>query len=142
MNMRLIVSSLVGAFVLTLGLMQSSPAALAQDYKAVLAAPDRSDADRENDKKRNALELLSFTGPKTGWRVVDMGAGGGYSTELMARAVGPTGKVWGQSDKASDRFTSRTKAPNLAHMQPLVRPYDQALAPDYGNLDLITFWGS
>ena len=74
MNMRLIVSSLVGAFVLTLGLMQSSPAALAQDYKAVLAAPDRSDADRENDNKRNALELLSFTGPKTGWRVVDMGA--------------------------------------------------------------------
>jgi predicted methyltransferase len=140
MTMRCAVSGLVGAFVLSLGLLSSSASVQAQDYKAVLAAPDRSDADRDNDKKRNALELLAFTGPKTGWRVVDMGAGGGYSTELMARAVGPTGKVWGQSDKASDRFTARTKAPNLAHMQPLVQPYDQALVPDYGNLDLISFF--
>ena len=28
--------------------------------------------------------------------VLDMGAGGGYSTELIARAVGPTGKVYAQ----------------------------------------------
>ena len=65
----------------------------AQDYKAVLSAPDRTEADRDNDKKRDALKLLEFTAPKTGWTVLDMGAGGGYSTELMARAVGPTGKV-------------------------------------------------
>ena len=59
------------------------PAALAQDYAAVLAAPDRSDADRQNDAKRQALELLTFSGPKTGWHVLDMGAGGGYSTERL-----------------------------------------------------------
>jgi predicted methyltransferase len=30
-------------------------------------------------------------------KVLDMGAGGGYSTELMARAVAPTGLVYGQN---------------------------------------------
>jgi predicted methyltransferase len=30
-------------------------------------------------------------------KVLDMGAGGGYSTELMARAVGPSGVVYGQN---------------------------------------------
>ena len=68
----------------------------AQDYSAILAAPDRSDADKQNDKRRDARKLLTFIGPKTGWMVLDMGAGAGYSTELMARAVGPTGKVWGK----------------------------------------------
>ena len=71
--------------------LSAAPAAVAQDYAAVLAAPDRSEADRANDERRKALQLLTFTGPKTGWNVLDLGAGGGYSTELMARAVGPTG---------------------------------------------------
>ncbi|MGE3150238.1 MAG: hypothetical protein AB7K04_14345, partial [Pseudorhodoplanes sp.] len=41
----------------------------AQDYAAILAAPDRSEADRQNDQKREARKLLEFVGPKTGWRV-------------------------------------------------------------------------
>ena len=44
--------------------------------------------------------------------VLDMGAGGGYSTELMARAVGPGGKVYGQDSadsnaRAKERFEAR-----------------------------------
>ena len=35
--------------------------------------------------------------------VLDMGAGGGYSTELMARAVGPGGKVYGQDSRDQRR---------------------------------------
>jgi predicted methyltransferase len=42
----------------------------AQDYSSLLAAPDRTDADRENDKKREAEKLLTFIGPKPGWRVI------------------------------------------------------------------------
>ena len=68
----------------------------AQDYAAIIAAPDRADADRQTDQRRDPVKLLAFTGVKTGMTVLDMGAGGGYSTELMARAVGPTGKVYGQ----------------------------------------------
>ena len=68
---------------------------MAQDYAAIVAAPDRADSDRQTDKRRDPVKLLSFTGVKTGMTVLDMGAGGGYSTELMARAVGPSGKVYG-----------------------------------------------
>jgi len=67
------------------------------DYAALIAAPDRSDADRATDKRRDPLKLLEFTDARTGMKVLDMGAGGGYSTELMARAVGPRGIVYGQN---------------------------------------------
>ena len=53
--------------------------------------------------------------------VLDMGAGGGYSTELMARAVGPSGKVYGQdsrdvSARAKERFEARMKTPAMKNV--------------------------
>ena len=81
-------------------LVFASGAALAQaapDYAAVVASPDRSDADREIDKRRNPVQLLAFTGVCAGMKVLDMGAGGGYSSELMARAVGTSGVVYAQN---------------------------------------------
>lgn len=125
-------------FALALG--WASAPARAQDYKAVLAQPDRASADVENDKKRDALKLLEFTGPKTGWRVLDMGAGGGYSTELMARAVGPTGVVYGQNEKESERFLARMKTTQLKNIVSLPRPFDNPLPADVKDLDLITFY--
>ena len=69
----------------------------APDYAALLAAPDRSDNDRQADKRRDPLPFLQFAAPRPGMKVLDMGAGGGYSTELMARAVAPNGKVYGRT---------------------------------------------
>ena len=87
---------------------------VAQDYTAIIAAPDRSEADRTNDKRRDPVKLLEFVGPKTGWRVLDMGAGGGYSTELMARRCSrASGKVWGQHTSLSDRFKARLATPPM-----------------------------
>ena len=70
-------------------LLTSPAPSSAQDYAAIIAAPDRADADRQTDQRRDPVKLLAFTGVKSGMTVLDMGAGGGYSTELMARAVGP-----------------------------------------------------
>ena len=78
-------------------LLHPGERARAQDYAAILAATDRSDADRQTDTRRDALKLLTFIGAKTGWTVLDMGAGAGYSTELLARSVGVGGKVFGQN---------------------------------------------
>ncbi len=128
------------AFTIGVALLGPAVPALAQDYAAVLAAPDRSDADRTNDLKRKALDLLTFSGPKTGWRVLDMGAGAGYSTELMARAVGPTGKVWGQSDKASERFAARLMTPGMANVQAVLAPFNAPAPAGVTNLDLVTFF--
>src|SRR5258708_3265234 len=86
------------------------------DFAAIVAAPDRSDADRTTDKRRDPVKLLAFTGVRTGMKVLDMGAGGGYSTELMARAVGPNGVVYGQNspdfgEGGKPAFEASTKTP-------------------------------
>ena len=119
--------------------------AQAQDYRAIVAAPDRTDADRQNDKRRDPTELLAFTGAKPGMMVLDMGAGGGYSTELMARAVAPNGKVYGQdgpggSERTRARYDERAKSPAMANTVRVLRPYDDPIPPDVKNLDLITFF--
>ena len=62
------------------------------DYAAIVAAPDRSDADRQTDQRRQPAKMLAFTGVKPGMKVLDMEAGAGYSTELLARAVGPAAR--------------------------------------------------
>ena len=64
---------------------------------AIVASPDRSPADRNNDVRRKPVDLLAFVDPRPGMTVLDVSAGGGYTTELLARAVGPAGRVYGQS---------------------------------------------
>ena len=95
-------------------------------------------------RRRDALKLLTFTGPKTGWQVLDMGAGAGYSTELMARAVGPSGQVYAQdfesSARAKERFEARMKTPAMKNVIALDRKFDDPLPVDIGRLDLITFF--
>src|SRR5690349_17958952 len=57
---------------------------------AVVAAPDRSSADRALDGGRHPAEMLAFFGIGPGMHVAELGAGGGYTTELLARTVGPS----------------------------------------------------
>src|ERR1700730_1641298 len=63
----------------------------------ILASPDRSAADRTNDIRRKPDQMLAFIGVRPGMVALDLSASGGYTTELIARAVGPTGRVYGQS---------------------------------------------
>jgi len=63
----------------------------------ILASPDRTAADRNNDRRRRPEALLAFIGPWPGMAALDLSAAGGYTTELLARAIGPTGVVYGQS---------------------------------------------
>ena len=127
-------------------LATAAPAqSLAQDYAAIIAASDRSDADRQTDQRRDPVKLLAFTGVSAGMHVLDMGAGGGYSTELMARAVGPGGKVYGQdsadaSARAKERFEARMKTDAMRNVVVLARPFDDPLPAEVGDLDLITFF--
>ncbi len=140
-------SALALSFAVVLGIAAGAREVRAQatpDYAALLAAPDRSDADREADKRRDPLPLLKFAAPRPGMTVLDMGAGGGYSTELMARAVAPNGKVYGQFpadgfQKAIDNFNARLKTPAMSDAAADFRPFDDPIAPDMPPLDLITF---
>jgi predicted methyltransferase len=123
-----------------------SAQASAQDYGAIVAAPDRSDADRNTDKRRDPLKLLNFIGVKEGMKVLDMEAGAGYTTELLARAVGPTGVVYAQDSadvmerQVKDKFDLRAQKPAMKGVIHVVRNYDDPVPPDVRNLDLITFF--
>ena len=64
---------------------------------AVLASADRSPADRNNDVRRKPADMLAFIGIRPGMTALDISAGGGYTTELLARAIGPGGRVYGQN---------------------------------------------
>jgi predicted methyltransferase len=120
--------------------------AFAQDYVAIVAAPDRSDTDRNTDKRRDPLKLLNFIGVKEGMKVLDMEAGAGYTTELLARAVGPNGVVYAQDSaevierQIKDKFDLRAQKPAMKGVIHVIRNYDDPLPPDVRNLDLITFF--
>ena len=115
------------------------------DYRAIVASPDRTDADRQTDQRRSPELLLAFTGVRPGMRVLDMGAGAGYSTELLARAVGPRGTVYAQdapaiAERLKDRFDERAKSPAMKNVVRVVRDYDDPLPPEARDLDLVTFF--
>jgi predicted methyltransferase len=116
----------------------------APDYAALVAAPDRSDADRQADKRRDPVPFLAFAGVRSGMKVLDMGAGGGYSTELMARAVAPNGVVYGQNpadlgDKPKAAFAVRMATPAMKNAVADTAPFDDPAPPGVHDLDLITF---
>jgi len=75
---------------------QAAPLAAPQ-IAAIVAAPDRSAADRANDARRKPEQLLAFIGVRPRIAALDVSAAGGYTTELLARAVGSGGIVYGQS---------------------------------------------
>jgi predicted methyltransferase len=60
---------------------------------AAVAAPERSAKDRERDARDKPAELLTFGGVKPGMKVADVFGGGGYWSEILVRAVEPTGSV-------------------------------------------------
>jgi predicted methyltransferase len=92
--------AMLSALIIGAGLVGS--AAMAQpistaEIKAIVASPDRTPADLTNDKRRHPEDILAFLALRPGLVALDVSAGGGYTTELLARAIGPTGKVYGQS---------------------------------------------
>lgn len=115
------------------------------DYNALIAAPDRTEADRRTDERRKPAQILAFVGLRPGMRVLDLAAGGGYSTELAARAVGPTGTVYGQNsrelgEKILAVFGERMKKDAMKNVVPVARNFDDPVPPEARNLDAVTFF--
>ncbi len=79
-----------------------APVAHAQDeqvtrMRTALAAPERAAENKARDAARKPIEVVQFFGIKTGDTVVDMIAVGGWFTEVLSAAVGPSGKVYMQN---------------------------------------------
>lgn len=121
---------------------------------ALVAAADRTDDDRALDGGRHPAEMLAYFGVAPGMKVADLAAGGGYTTELLARAVGPTGVVYGQNSKfILERFAEKAWSERLARPINKVvvrtdRELDDPLPPEAKGLDAVflvlfyhdTFW--
>ena len=142
--------SVLGTFAL-LAMLAGWTAASAQDakapdYEAIVASEDRSEGDRKADQRRQPAKLLAFTGVRGGMKVLDMEANAGYSTELLARAVGPTGAVYAQDTAAiierfvKDKFDIRAQKPAMKNVVHVIRNFDDPIPPEVGGFDLITFF--
>lgn len=156
---------LCAAASIALALLIGCAAPLPPDRAAgIVDSPDRSEADRALDARRKPAELLSFIGVKPGAVALDVSAGRGYTTELIARAVGRGGRVYAQTAPrnatqtapaqaegaassappagmaAPPALAERARNPATSNIFPVVRPFDDPVPPEVakGGLDLVT----
>jgi predicted methyltransferase len=125
--------SLLLAAVLIAAPLTAAHAAPAPSAAAILADPARPEADRARDSTRKAAEILAFTGVKPGDKVADIFPGGGYFTRIFAKAVGPTGKVYGVfgAPPKQDQLTN----PAFPNISVVAAPWDEFKPPE--KLDVI-----
>lgn len=110
------------------------PAAQVPAYiTAAIDAPARPAADREADASRRPAQVMAFFGVKPGMQVADLWAGGGYTTELLARIVGPAGKVYSQNNVFPEKFKkaelawkARLQEPGMQNVVEVTRPFGAA----------------
>jgi predicted methyltransferase len=84
------------AFLVATLLAGTAQADLAPDFQQKLQSPDRPQEDKDRDTARRGGDVLRAMGVEAGMTVVDIGAGGGWYTEVLSAAVGPQGKVYMQ----------------------------------------------
>jgi predicted methyltransferase len=141
--MRKLASLLVLPILLLAAVGFAEPARMADPLWTLLQAKDRTDDDRKDDASRKPLELLRFLEIKPGMKVADIGAGGGYTTELLARAVAPGGVVYSQNTKAAvekfvgDKWDKRLERPALKGVVKALREYADPLPPEAKGLDIV-----
>ena len=108
------------------------------DYQAAVDSPVRTEQDRHADAARRPAGFLEFTQVKPGMQVLDVLAAAGYSSQLLALAVGPGGTVYAQNTQPRPALAERLSKHPQANLVPVVRPFEDPLPPGAPMLDLIT----
>src|SRR5215212_6728861 len=113
--MKSIPKGFLAAVGISAGLFLNAQAATApplssEQIAQIVNSTDRTAADRTNDARRKPEQMLGFIGIRPGIVALDLSAGGGYTPELLARAIGPLGKGYGPS---------RPRDPNRAPTPPV-----------------------
>jgi predicted methyltransferase len=117
--------------------IDDSPYSPAQ-LRALLDRPVRTERDRGMDARRHPLELLRFAQVAPGMHVLDVSTGPGYTSQLLALAVGPSGKVWAQTPNPSAALKERMAEHPQANLVVTQRHYDDPVPPEAVPLDLVT----
>ena len=111
--------------------------------QAIVDAVDRSEADRAIDAGRRPTEMLAFYGIAPGMKGAGLGAGGGDTAELVARAVGAAGVVYAQNNKfiverfAQKPWSERLAKPIMKNVVRVDREFDEPLPPEAHDLDAV-----
>jgi predicted methyltransferase len=132
-----------GADAANVGSPRIVKVAVAAEHRAVVESPDRDEADKKLDAGRHPGETLSFFGVKPGQKVADLAAGGGYTTEILARAVGEKGVVYSQNNAmiverfAGEPWAARLAKPVNKNVVRVVREFDDPLPPEATELDAV-----
>lgn len=122
------------------------PDQIPQHIQDAVNAADRPAADKSLDAGRKPEQMLAFFGIQSGMNVADLWAGGGYTTELLARTVGPTGTVYSQNPPFRPEFqqigqawTERLKNPVLKNVIAVTKGFDadDMLPAPPGSLDVV-----
>lgn len=107
-------------------------AGLAIAQQGILDDPARPADERARDAGTKPLELYAFFGVQEGMTVADMIPGGGYNTIILAKVVGPSGKVYSGPDgrgRVSERLTE--------HPMANIEVFSDYAAVPAGSLDVI-----
>jgi len=125
----------------------AKPAASAEpapaEYRAIENAPDRDPDDKKLDAGRKPAQFLAFVGVRPRNHVAELAAGGGYTTELLARAVGPMGVVYGQNSPwmlerfAKKPWEARVAKPVNKNVVSVAREFEDPLPPEAKDLDAV-----
>ena len=91
---------------------------------AAVADAQRPAADTARDALRKPAEIVAFAGVKPGDKVAEIAPGGGYYTRILAKAVGPQGKVYALMPAF---FANRPGGLDAIN----------ALAEQYGNIEVV-----
>ncbi len=119
------------------------PPTPASDYTALVTAADRDAADKAMDVGRQPAAMLAFVGVRPGQKVAELMAGRGYTAELLARAVGKQGRVYGQNNAfvvsrfAARPWSERLSKPVCGNIVRLDRELEDPFPAELKNLDLV-----
>jgi predicted methyltransferase len=111
--------------------------------QSIVDASDRTPRDQGLDAGRKPVEMLAFVDARPGMRVADLGAGGGYTTELLARAVAPDGVVYAQNPPdwvgsfLKTAWPARLERPAMKNVVRADRDFADPLPPEAKDLDRV-----
>ncbi|MBI3304680.1 MAG: class I SAM-dependent methyltransferase [Deltaproteobacteria bacterium] len=141
MKKSFVLSVGLGFMTLALASVAMVPA-MAQDFQAILANPERPPEERALDAGRKPEEVLKFFGVKPGDKVADIIAARGYYTAILSQVVGEKGVVYSANNAylkglLKDALDVRLKNPMFANVKHIDGEVDKLALPTDGSLDFV-----